>query len=184
MTAAQYGAVLSTWHDFYIATAGATAALLGLLFVGVSINLSTITADERIDLRTRAAQAFSNLVFVLVISLLFLVPDTSPTEVAAGLTATALFGLLRVVQNLRSLRSLRGQRRRVASLRSAVRRIGWTAVADLVLAFTAWRIWDSAGGANVLPNLVIAVLLLLLGAADISWEMLTEVHDEDGAPGG
>jgi len=178
MTAEQYGAVLATWHDFYLATAGATAALLGLLFVGVSINLATITADERIDLRTRAAQAFSNLVFVLVISLLLLVPGSTPTEIAAGLIGTAAFGLIRVAQNLRSLRILPGQRHRAALLRSAVRRIGWTAVADLILLVTAWRIWDTQGAANVLPNLVIVVLLLMLGAADLSWEMLTEVSAE------
>jgi hypothetical protein len=177
MSAEQYGGVLASWHDFYLATAGATA-LLGLLFVGVSINLSTINAEERIDLRTRAAQAFSNLVFVLVISLLLLVPESTPTEIATALTAVALFGLIRVVQNLRSLRALRGRRHRVASLRSALRRIGWTTVADLVLLFTAWRIWDTGGFANVLPNLVIVVLLLMLGSADLSWEMLIEVSQE------
>jgi len=42
-------------------------------------------------------------------------------------------------------------------------------------AFTAWRIWDTQGEGLVVGNLVIVVLVLLLGAADISWEMLTEV---------
>jgi len=178
MTGEQFGAVLATWHDFYLATAGASAALLGLLFVGVSINLSTITATERVDLRARAAQAFSNLVFILVISLILLVPDSPPAAIAAGLIAVAVFGLVRVVLNLRSLRVLRGQRHRAGSLRSTVRRIGWTAVADAILIFTAWRIWDSGGAAVVLPNLIAVVLLLLIGAADLSWEILTEVGAE------
>jgi modulator of FtsH protease len=178
VTAEAFGATLLPWHDFYLAAAGASAALLGLLFVGVSINLSAITADERVDLRARAGQAFSNLVFVLVISLLLLVPDRSPSDIAEALAVVAAIGLVRVARNLRSLRILRGQAHRAASLRSAIRRIGWTAVADLILAFTAWRIWDSAGTATVLPNLVVVVLLLLIGAADLSWEMLTEVSAE------
>ena len=132
----------------------------------------------RVDLRTRAAQAFSNLVSVLILSLLVLVPGSSPVQIAAGLGGIAAFGFVRVVQNLQSLRSLRGQRDRAASLRSAVLRIGWTVIADLILVFTAWRTWDTDGEANVLPNLVVIVLLLLLGAADISWEMLTEVSAE------
>ncbi|HEX8025275.1 MAG TPA: hypothetical protein VF484_03630, partial [Candidatus Limnocylindrales bacterium] len=139
---------------------------------------STINAEERIDLRTRAGQAFSNLVFVVVISLILLVPDSSPTEVAAGLGATAAFALVRVLLSLRSLRVMRDRRHPGASLRGAVRRIGWALVADFVLAFTAWRIWESDGSANVLPNLIFVVLLLLIGAADLSWEILTEVSAE------
>ena len=73
MTPEAFGASILGWHDFFLAAAGASAALLGLLFVGVSINLAAISADERVDLRARAAQAFTNLVFVLVISLLLLI---------------------------------------------------------------------------------------------------------------
>jgi len=176
MTPAEYGATLLGWHDFFLASAGATAALLGLLFVGVSINLSAIAADERVDLRTRAAQAFANLVFVLVIALLMLVPNPEPSFIAASLAAVAGFGLYRVARNLLALRVTRPGRG--SSWRSTVRRVGWTAVADLVLLFTAWRIWDSGGRADVIPNLIAVVLVLLVGAADISWEMLTEVSQD------
>jgi hypothetical protein len=33
---------MNEWHDFFIACAGASAALMGLIFVGVSINLTRI----------------------------------------------------------------------------------------------------------------------------------------------
>jgi hypothetical protein len=52
---------VDSWHDFYIAVGSASAALLGLLFVGVSINLSSIAVAKRADVRTKADLAFSNL---------------------------------------------------------------------------------------------------------------------------
>lgn len=103
MTAQAFAAAALGWHDFFLAVAGASAALLGLLFVGVSINLSTIAADERVDLRVRASQAFSNLLAVLVIALLMLIPDPDPQPTAIGLAVVAGLGLLRVAANLYSV---------------------------------------------------------------------------------
>ena len=171
MTGHTFAATILGWHDFFLAAAGATAALLGLLFVGVSINLAAMAADERVDLRARAAQAFTNLIFVLVISLIMLMPDPDPTSMAASLGLVAGFGLVRVASNLRGVFQARD---RFQNRLPTLRRIGWTVVADIVLAFTAWRIWDSRGAANVIGNLPIVVFVLLIGAADIAWEMLRE----------
>ena len=175
MTPQAFAAAVLRWHDFFLATAGATAALLGLLFVGVSINLAALAADERVDLRARAGQAFSNLVFVLVIALIMLIPNPDPGTLGLSLALVAGFGLFRVGSNLYTVfRERRRFRNRLATLR----RIGWTVAADLVLAFTAWRIWASGGAADVIGNLMIVVFVLLIGAADIAWEMLTEVSRE------
>jgi modulator of FtsH protease len=172
MTPQAFAAALSGWHDFFLASAGATAALLGLLFVGVSINLGAIAAAERLDLRTRAGQAFVNLVFVLVISLIMLIPDADSGSIAFSLGLVAVVALYRVGQNLYTLFR---EPERFQNRLPTLRRIGWTVIADAVLAFTAWRIWASAGAAAVFGNLVVVVFVLLIGAADIAWEMLTEI---------
>jgi hypothetical protein len=175
MTPDAFSATVLGWHDFFLAAAGASAALLGLLFVGVSINLSVIAADERVDLRARAGQAFTNLVFVLLIGLIMLIPEPVARLLALALGLVAVVALIRVARNLFGLVRARAQTR---DRSATVRRIGWTAIANVVLAFTAWRLYDSDGAADVIVNLVIVVVVLLIGAADIAWEMLTEVSGQ------
>jgi len=63
----------SAWTDFAVAVAGAAAALSGLLFVAVSINLSRILAFP--NLPARAGQTLIMLVTPLVVALLVLIPD-------------------------------------------------------------------------------------------------------------
>jgi len=174
MTSQAFAAAALGWHDFFLAVAGASAALLGLLFVGVSINLSAIAADARVDLRVRAGQAFANLLSVLVIALLLLIPDPDPQPTAIGLAVVAGLGLLRVVRNFYSVfRAPKASRKSL----TAVRRLVWTVVADLALIFTAWRIWSLAD-ATVIQNLVTVVFLLLIGAAVVAWSMLVEISRE------
>ena len=176
MTTQAFAAAAWGWHDFFIAAAGASAALLGLLFVGVSINLAAITGEERVDLRARAGQAFVNLLFGLVIALLMLIPDPDPASIAFGLAAVAALGFLSVARNLNPIVH---NRTRVPNWPQIARRIGWTAIADLILSFTAWRLWAAADTAAI-QNLVTVLLVLLIGAADVAWEMLVEVSREHG----
>jgi predicted ABC-type exoprotein transport system permease subunit len=177
MTQPAFAAAALGWHDFFLAAAGATAALLGLLFVGVSINLAALAAEERVDLRSRAGQAFANLTFVLVIALIMLIPDPDPRLMGISLGLVAALGLFRVGQNVVNV--VRGWGR-FRNKRTTTRRIAWTGIADLILAYVAWRIWTDAD-ATAIGNLIAVVLVLLIGAADIAWEMLVQVSRERAA---
>ena len=60
------------WNDFYIAVAGASAALTGLIFIGISISLTKILTFP--TLPRRAFMSVILLLSILIVSILFLVP--------------------------------------------------------------------------------------------------------------
>src|SRR5450631_3879850 len=66
------------WGDLFLAAAGATAALSGLIFVGLSVNIRTVLAAGKREgqnfLTGRALEALAALLIVLLISLVGLVP--------------------------------------------------------------------------------------------------------------
>lgn len=71
------------WENFFVAEAGASAALSGLLFVAVSINLARVLETPHSPRRT--ARALLLLVSVLFVATLGLVPGQSPQLLAGEL---------------------------------------------------------------------------------------------------
>ena len=67
--------VASDWSNFLVAETGAAAALAGLIFVAVSINLSKIL--EYPGVAGRAAEALALLIGVLFVGTFGLVPNQS-----------------------------------------------------------------------------------------------------------
>jgi hypothetical protein len=80
--------VTAGWENFFVAAAGASAAMTGLLFVAVSINLQRILSFPQLP--GRAAETLIGLASVLVISLFGLTPGQSTAAFGAELTGTAL----------------------------------------------------------------------------------------------
>jgi hypothetical protein len=175
MGASAFQAGVQSWHDFYLAVGSASAALLGLLFVGVSINLASITAVERTDLRTRANIAFSNLLYLLCISLIVLIPGADAVSLAVSFTAVAAVGLIRSAG--RGIRLIRGGDRSRKGL-ATLRRLSWTVVGDLVLLYVAASL-ASSRDAVALYYASGVVFVLLVGSADVAWGLLVE--ETDGA---
>ncbi len=64
---------IADWKDFFVAISGAAAALAGLLFVALSINLTRIINRGIVD---RAAETLILLASVLTVGLLGLIPQS------------------------------------------------------------------------------------------------------------
>jgi len=64
------------WSNFFIAAAGASAALAGLVIVAVSVNINSILKYSHLP--ARAAAAIGSLILILVASMAALVPQPVP----------------------------------------------------------------------------------------------------------
>ncbi len=162
-------ATLESWHDFYLTIGTASASLIGLLFVALSINLDVVTAEGREELRVFAEQAFNSFTITLLMSVVFLVPEDGASIIGISyvfLAAGAGFRLLR-----RGPAVWRGRKR--GGMGEAIFwRFGLPAAAAIgLLASGVALMMDQP---NALYWLVPVVLVLLLSAARSSWDLLVE----------
>lgn len=85
---------MQIWFEFYAVIGGATATLLGLLFVAVSINAPAILSEAYESSKRLAEQALQNYLAVLLVSLLALFPSLKLSELGfATLGLTAVWGV-------------------------------------------------------------------------------------------
>ena len=89
----EFQAEVATWGDFYSLLGGAAAALLGLLFVALSLRLG-IFRRHREDIQDSAMLAFATLLVVIGVSALMLAPNRDRLTTALALTVVAVTGLL------------------------------------------------------------------------------------------
>ena len=66
---------ISPWKDLFVASAGASAALAGLVFVAVSINIDRILKFK--GLPARALQTVLLLLSVVLVSIIGLIPGNA-----------------------------------------------------------------------------------------------------------
>lgn len=133
------GVAVEAWHDYFVALTGAAAALVGLVFVGVSINLDRILHTAHLP--GRALMALLRLMLILLLSSLALVPAQGLFALGAewfGLTGASAVWFAFIQRGVW----------RLSSAEIHPRLLGQTVLAQAALLF-----------------LVIAGLLLLLGNA-------------------
>ena len=81
--------------EFFGASTGASATLIGLLFVAIAVEPGSIVGEEsRVETRSRASSAFIALLNVFFISLAGTVPPTNVGVVAAILAVVGIVDTL------------------------------------------------------------------------------------------
>ena len=67
---------LAEWHDFFITTATVSGALVGLLFIAVSLHVRVFSDDRYEDLRLDARAILLGYLIALTLSLFPLIPQS------------------------------------------------------------------------------------------------------------
>jgi len=154
-------------QDFFVATAGVAGALIGLLFVAISVAQDRLVADSADPVhQVRAAAALTAFTNALAISLFALIPDVGISWVAFS------FGVVGVLFIGGSLLSLRRERKaHRAALRDATFLIGQLVVFALQIRYALRLVANGhdTGAAHAIA--VLLVVCFLLGISR-SWELV------------
>jgi hypothetical protein len=171
---------MTTAHlqTFYGATAGVAGALIGLLFVAVSVAPERLHDEEQDQAhRVRAASALSAFTNALAVSLFALIPEVGTGGAAFAL---ALVGLLFLASALISMLRVRREQERTIARREARFLAGQLVIFALQLVFAA-RLLAHDTAAHQTSLAIIVVVCCLFGIAR-SWELIggpriTLVHE-------
>jgi hypothetical protein len=155
------------FRDLFIASAGVSGTLIGLLFVAISVAHERLTARDAAQAhRVRASAALTAFTNALTISLFALVPGV---EIGWTALIVAVLGLLFVVASLMSL--LRVRRAQPGELRDAVFLVGLVIAlgVQLVAGVMALQHRNDPGPVRAIAILVIVCFLIGMSR---SWELI------------
>jgi hypothetical protein len=154
------------WDNFFVAEAGAAAALAGLVFVAVSINLTRVL--EYPHLPARAAETLIALLSVLVVTTFALVPGQSPRAYGVEIGATGL-----VIWTIQTVMLVRAQKMDHQYSRAALRVLmNQLPPLPFFIAGGLMAIGHPAGVYWVVPGTLLSFAAGIFGA----WVLLVEIQ--------
>ena len=165
---------ISTWHEFYVLAGSASATLVGLLFVGLSLHLRTVVGSS--EVRGLARVTLTNFGAVLFVALFVLVPADQVTAglqlVGTGLVSLAVAtpSLVAAIHRDRQAVQMRGRDR--ARL---IWRFGLSTVSYVAVSIAGFRLLSSPSSA--FAWLLVAIVVILVIALRNTWDLLVTVGD-------
>ena len=159
--------VPDAFTGFFAASAGVAGALIGLLFVAVSVNPAWTDADpaHRLDLDVRAGVAFSALSDALVVALFALVPGVNLGTVAIVVATVALASCLALALTLARAPAVAHRHRKLRLI------AGQSLVFALQLSAGVQLAGDPRDSGAVRNLAMLTVVLFLVGIAR-AWQLI------------
>ncbi|MFN8243084.1 MAG: hypothetical protein U0X40_03425 [Ferruginibacter sp.] len=159
---------MSEWSNLFVATAGAAAALTGLIFVGVSINLTKILSAR--NLPTRALLSLTLLFTILVLSIIFLIPGQDPRHLGTEIILVGILVWLAVsIMDFAVLRSIDKAYKRQQVFSTLLDQVA-------ILPYVIGGILVVTTGVSGVYWITIAFIFSFLKALIDAWVLLVEIH--------
>ena len=164
-----YQTVVSGWHDFYIVAGTASATLVGLLFVGLSLHLRIVVA--RPDVRALARVTLANFAAILFVALFLVIPEDQ-SSAGSQVIGSGVVSLIVAAPSLLAAGRRRGRTFRLPQL---VLRFGLSTASYVAVIVAGVLLISSQTSA--LSLLVIATVVLLIVSLRNTWDLLVTVGD-------
>jgi modulator of FtsH protease len=159
---------MAAWAGFFQVQAGASASLLGLVFVGLSVSFAKII--ESPHLPNRALEALVVLGLNLIAAMVLLIPGLTVPQLGAAILGLALLVWLGVsalhVANLRTVEVEHRHHAVISAIIGQMVLVSWIAAGALVM------IRGGAGLYLLAPTLMLGYVLALFHA----WVLLVEIN--------
>ncbi len=147
----------------------AAAALVGLLFVGLSLHIRMVLSRD--DVRALARVTLSNFILTLVLALFMVIPDDNPADTGWRIVG---LGVVSVVYIAPSLLAGVRSRQRTIGLRLLLLRFGLSALAFLGLV-ACGALLVSGHYHDGLVGLVAVTIVVLVVSLRNTWDLLVSV---------
>jgi len=159
---------MNQWSNFFVAQTGASAALAGLIFVAVSLNLKRILSVG--SLPNRAIQSLVTLVTLLLVSSLMLVPGQSLFCYGVELLLiTVPVWIFSIILDYRSLKKTESQYRKHV-IQAII--LGQVALIPYLIAGIVLMGNHQAGTYFIVPAVIFSFFRSTLDA----WVLLVEIN--------
>jgi hypothetical protein len=159
------------WHDFYVMSGGAAAALAGLIFVAMSLHSQAIRSHPLYG--SRAVSSVVSLITQLILSAAVLVPGQTTLALGIEVEAAALYFFVRTATAI-----WRSRRHREAAPPTRRRQV------FELLGASIWIVLFVSSGVSLMVRhgggfyLLAIVMMFMFGwNVYVAWSLITEVSD-------